>query len=106
MKMPYYDSKTDTMHNCKKYSYDWFHEDRHRKQYKIKWINKLDAYSHIFGYYASFAMIFALLLDGSVRLVPTAIGVCMLPYIMLMFCIEVDAYIVGYLNFKRFSRKF
>lgn len=95
MKLAYYDPSTDTIHNCKEGSFNWVHETRHKEQYKNKLIDKIDTYTHLFGYYLSFIVIlFALIFTNP--LIVLLCGFTWLPYTIFCLILEIDANVYAF----------
>lgn len=97
--MSYYDPVEDKIHNCEPGSYAYAHEERHREQYRSGIATRLDKMSVWCYYCAIFAGFFGLVATGITGMI-FGIGLCMFPMIVGNFGLEVDAYIVGFINYK------
>jgi hypothetical protein len=98
--MSYYDPQRDEILNCKPGSYAYAHEERHRWQYKIGLATKLDKLGVWCYYIACFAGALGMAYGGSIGLF-LGIGIAMFPNILGDIGLELDAYIVGYINHRR-----
>lgn len=100
MKSAYYDPKTDTIHNAEPGSYKWYHEDRHRHQYKKGKAEMLDSL-YVICYYTSFiAAAGGFIVNGPWGMIE-GIGFSFLPHVISMAYLEADAYIYGYINYQK-----
>lgn len=102
--MAYYDPKTGEIIGCIPGSYTYAHELRHKWQHEKGILERVDRL-HVFCYYLSFVM-------GAVGFIFLhwlgfffGIGIAMSPYILASFLLELDAYIMGYLNWRRNDEK-
>ena len=102
--MAYYNPRTDKIMGCKRGSYAWEHENRHRDQYK-KGIAHLVDNLHLVWYNIAF-------LTGSGGFVFDrwhglfiGIGLAMFPHILGLAYLEGDAYLVGLYRWIRLRRR-
>lgn len=87
---PVYDPKTNKIHNCKKGSFNWHHENRHKQQAKNKTLYKIDNYTYILGYYTGmFSLIGYFVSKHILWVFLTFIG--WVPHTLYCLWIELDA---------------
>lgn len=98
--MSYYDPATDKILNCEKGSYAYAHEERHRAQYKSGIAEKIDKLS-VWCYYVAFVTGPLGLLFGGFTGMLLGVGAAMTPHVAGVLLLEVDAYVIGYLNYRR-----
>lgn len=98
--MSYYDPQSDQILNCKPGSYAYAHEERHRAQYKAGIADKIDRMGVWCYYVAAFAGFIGLVFSGWIGML-IGIGLGQFPYICGLVLLEVDAYVVGYINHRR-----
>lgn len=96
----YYDPLTDTIHGCREGSYAWFHEARHREQYKRGKAELLDQL-YVICYYASFlCAIGGWVFGGGPWGMVKGIGLAFLPHVLSQAYLEADAYLVGWWHWR------
>jgi len=97
IKFAYYDPVNDTIVNAPFNSYSWFHELRHRKQTLNTPFMTWSTYAQVYGYYLCIGLLFYLPfnLDKMLPNILHLMGLCMLPYIIIVTLLEADAYIFG-----------
>lgn len=88
-KIPYYNTKTRKIYNCKKYSFLWYHELRHKQQH-----NK-DLFTDFFGWckYSILISIPLSLISSKFLLIPS------LFIVVLWIYVEGDAWIYAFKKF-------
>lgn len=104
----YYDPRLDAIVGAERGSYAWEHEQRHREQYHSGIAQKVDVLQ-VWGYYCGMS---PLLL--SVFFIPwlgfskalllaclATIGLAYLPFTLGMVYLEADAYLVGWIRWRR-----
>lgn len=98
--IPHYKPETDTIEGCLPGSYSYAHEERHREQYQngsAVFVDRL----HIVLYYLTFFNLpFGYLLSGWTG-VFLVVGVFMLPHVLSLFYLELDASLVGFVRWKK-----
>lgn len=96
----FYDPVKDEIVGAKVGSFAWFHESRHREQYVSGWAVRADIL-HIYCYYSAFfACVLGFFLLGYLGLL-VGIGACMLPHVLSLALLELDAYVVGTFRWLR-----
>lgn len=98
--MPYYDPVSDSIHGCEPGSYAWYHEDRHRQQYKRGKADLLDQL-YVICYYASFLCAVGGFVVGGPWGSVKGIGLAFLPHVISQLYLEADAYLVGFIQWRR-----
>lgn len=98
--MAHYDPRTDTIHGCEPGTYAYHHEMRHREQYKNGNAETLDKL-YVICYYASFlCAVGGWIVAGPWGMVQ-GIGLSFLPHVLSMAYLEADAYLFGWINWRR-----
>lgn len=100
MTLSYYDPIKDEIVGCKEDSYSYYHERRHQWQYKKGIADKIDI-MHIYLYYLAIFSILPSLFFGGLFLMVVIIGILMTPYIIALLLLELDAYIIGYIDYRK-----
>lgn len=90
MSLSYYDPATDKIVGCEPGSFNYYHEERHRQQYKTGWAEKVDIL-HIYLYYISFVFGLAALVFFGLKAMFLTIGIIMTPHIIGLGILEIDA---------------
>lgn len=96
----YYDPVTDTIHGCEPGTYAHFHELRHRDQYKRGKAALLDQL-YVICYYASFLTSIGGWIVGGPWGMIKGIGLAFLPHVISMAYLEADAYIMGWIAWRK-----
>lgn len=95
-----YNPTTDKIEGCEKGTYTYEHELRHREQYKNGSAIFTDRL-HIVLYYLAFLnMPFGYMIAGWTG-VFLSVGVFMLPHILSLLYLELDASIVGFVRWRK-----
>lgn len=92
--MARYEPDTDTICGAEPRSWAYYHEIRHREQYKHGWARRADKL-HIWMYYAAFIGGPAGAWNLGVYGWFVGIGIAMTPHILALALLEADAYVVG-----------
>ena len=100
MTMSYYDPKTDRIEGCVEGSFAWYHELVHRRQYHRGLLDRADRlhvwllYTVFFGFLPSWWLFgfFGMLLF---------VGLLFFPHVLLSGFIELEAYVVGTIEWYR-----
>lgn len=100
----YYDPNLDKINGCEKGSLAWFHEDRHREQFRNNIFNSIVNTTHILFYSVSFCILYLGLAGGIFKESLTLIGLISLPYLALLLLAEIDAWIMGIYRYLRSKR--
>lgn len=100
MMKAYYDPISDSIHGCEPGSYAYAHEERHREQYKKGNAAKLDQL-YVICYYASFICAVGGFLANGWPGMAEGIGLAFLPHVISQLYLEGDAYIMGYLKWRK-----
>lgn len=100
---PYYDSKTDTIHNCSYGQYAWFHEKVHQRQHR-RW-NKLgqviDTLSVVSYYISGLLLLYYVLFWNNY--VFYLIGLAWTPLSAILLILELEAYVVGTFDWLKYK---
>ena len=95
--MAYYDPRADKIVGCEEFSFVWFHEKRHQYQELIGWNRKVD-FLFMFSYYVGFVVLGYGLYSRDWLLMFSILGVLFFPYLLCLLFFELDAYVVGFLD--------
>jgi Zn-dependent membrane protease YugP len=105
MKTAYYDPVSDTIANCTKHSYTWFHEKRHQYQYKTLkvgyYVDEIGMVAYNIG---GIILVIGLLLEYILQTF-ILIGIITSSYIVLACLLEVDAYLFGTINYFKYKKE-
>jgi len=93
--MAYYDPVTDTIANCKPNTYAWYHEQRHRVQYKKSPFGDITDYIGMLSYTVSFIVFINMLWTSAYLQGFIIMGILVTPYILMCAALEMDAHIFG-----------
>jgi len=97
----HYDPETNTIHNCKKGSFAYFHEQRHKQQMENKIVYWIHYASHLFSFvFASFFITIGFFW-GFFKAGLMLAGISIIPYITITAFLEMDAW--GYTIFFKNS---
>ena len=103
-KMAYYDSVTDTIVNCKPGTLAWYHEQRHRLQYKKAKVGYIVDYIGMIVYTVGAILLGAMLITGYYLEGFILLGIIVSPYIFLTALLELDAHFFGSIKYFRSKR--
>jgi len=96
----YYDPISDTIHGAEPGTYAYAHEERHRQQYKKGKAALLDQL-YVICYYASFICAVGGFIAGGPWGAVKGIGLAFVPHVISQLYLEGDAYIVGFLQWRK-----
>ena len=99
----YYDVNTDTIKGCNPFSYAWFHETRHQKQFQtIKPLKVFNQQLEVLTYGACSGFLLGWLLGlTSIGWTLILMGSAVAPYSFLNMLLELDAIVFGSWNWYR-----
>lgn len=98
----YYEPSTDTVHTGELYSYAWYHEMVHASQQKNSFIRFMTNTYPSLAYHIGFLLFIFLFLSGQdITIFYSLLGVVYAPLVVVFGCCEVDAYIRGWIHYKK-----
>lgn len=100
----YYNSGNGEIGNCKKNSYSYFHELRHKHQDDFTPLNSIAVFLYCFGYYINMIMLLILMTSKEYVICFIVMGIIALPHILIMTILEADAYIFGLVYYLKYLR--